>query len=119
MFFFFKYEHSSLTSKYTFTFLFLLLGLDANDEFCTVVEVLLVALVVGLGRNGVVGVVGVSGGVWLGVEGVDVVLAGVTTDDWLSDRMETGGMTCIITSPPSKSFFTSNAKSTICQTKQS
>ena len=36
---------------------------------------------VGLGRKGVVGVVGVPGGVWLGVEGVDVTVAGVVTED--------------------------------------
>ena len=44
-------------------------------------EVLPVPPVVGLGRKGVVGVVGVPGGVWLGVEGVDVTVAGVPTED--------------------------------------
>lgn len=48
------------------------------DEIAVVV---LDPLGVGLGRNGVVGVVGVLGGVWLGVEGVDVALPGVMTDD--------------------------------------
>lgn len=97
-----------------FSFLFLLLGFGTNVEFCDVVDVLFDPLGVGLGRNGVVGVVGVPGGVWFGVEGVDVALPGVATDDWLSDRTETGGMTCVITSLPSESFFTNNAKSTIC-----
>ena len=97
----------------------MLLGFDANDEFCDVDDEVLDPLGVGLGRNGVVGVVGVSGGVWLGVEGpADVALPGVTTDDWLSERIDTAGMTCVITSPPSTSFFTSNAKSTICTNKQ-
>ena len=72
----------------------MLLGFDAKDELCEVDEIpdVLAPLGVGLGRKGVVGVVGVPGGVWLGVEGVDVALPGVMTDDWLSDRIETGGM---------------------------
>ena len=90
----------------------------ASDEFCAVDDVLLDPLGVGLGRNGVVGVVGVPGGVWLGVDGVDVALPGVATDDWLSDRIETGGITCIITSLLSTSFFTSSARSTICSIKR-
>ena len=45
---------------------------------------------------------------------MDVALPGVMTDDWLSERIDTGGMASVITSPSSKSFFTSNAKSTIC-----
>lgn len=47
------------------------------DEIAVVLD----PLGVGLGRNGVVGVVGVLGGVWLGVEGVDVALPGVMTED--------------------------------------
>ena len=101
-----------------FSFLFLLFGFGTNVEFCDVDDVLFDPLGVGLGRNGVVGVVGVPGGVWFGVEGVDVALPGVATDDWLSDRIETGGMTCVITSLPSESFFTNSAKSTICQIKK-
>lgn len=89
----------------------MLFGFATKEEFCDVDDVLLDP---GLGRNGIVGVVGVSGGVWLGVDGADV--PGVTIiDDWLSDKMETGGMTCVITSLSSVSFFTSRAKSTICQ----
>lgn len=49
--------------------------------FCDEAEVLPVPPVVGLGRKGVVGVVGVPGGVWLGVEGVDVTVAGAATED--------------------------------------
>ena len=45
------------------------------------IPVVLDPLGVGLGRKGVVGVVGVPGGVWLGVEGVDVAIPGVMTDD--------------------------------------
>ena len=90
------------------------MGFGTNVGFCDVDDVLFDPLGVGLGRNGVVGVVGVPGGVWFGVEGVDVALPGVATDDWLSDRIETGGITCVITSLPSESFFTNNAKSTIC-----
>ena len=58
-------------------------GFDATDELCVLDEIpeVLDPLGVGLGRNGVVGVVGVPGGVWLGVEGVDVALPGVMTDD--------------------------------------
>ena len=52
-----------------------------DTGFCDVAEVLPVPPVVGLGRKGVVGVVGVPGGVWLGVEGVDVTVAGVATED--------------------------------------
>jgi len=65
------------------SFLFLLFGFDAIDELCVLDEIAVVLdpLGVGLGRNGVVGVVGVLGGVWLGVEGVDVALPGVMTDD--------------------------------------
>lgn len=72
----------------------MLLGLDVKDVLCVVdaIEVVLDPLGVGLGRKGVVGVVGVPGGVWLGVEGVDVTLPGVTADDWLSDKIDTGGM---------------------------
>ena len=90
------------------SFLFLLFGFATKEEFCDVDDALLDP---GLGRNGIVGVVGVSGGVWLGVEGADV--PGVTVDDWLSDKMETGGMTCANTSLSSVSFFASSAKSTI------
>ena len=61
----------------------MLFGFDVIDELCVLDEipVVLGPLGVGLGRNGVVGVVGVPGGVWLGVEGVDVALPGVVTDD--------------------------------------
>lgn len=52
-----------------------------DTGFCDVAEALAVPPVVGLGRKGVVGVVGVPGGVWLGVEGVDVTVAGVPTED--------------------------------------
>ena len=92
----------------------MLFGFDDNAEFCDADDVLLDPPGVGLGRNGIVGVVGVSGGVWLGVEGADVALPGVTSDDWLSDKMEKGGITCVITSFSSASFFTKSAKSTIC-----
>lgn len=82
-------------TKLTLIFRFLLLGFAGTvvvigeaDEIPLVLD----TLGVGLGRKGVVGVVGVPGGVWFGVEGVDVALPGVTTDDWLSDRIETGGI---------------------------
>ena len=72
----------------------MLLGFAATVVLCDVDEIPLAleTLGVGLGRKGVVGVVGVPGGVWLGVDGVDVALPGVTRDDWLSDRIDTGGM---------------------------
>lgn len=73
----------SQTELHTLSFLFLPFGFDATDELCVLDEIpaVLDPLGVGLGRNGVVGVVGVPGGVWLGVDGVDVALPGVMTDD--------------------------------------
>lgn len=73
----------SQTALHTLSFLFLLFGFDATDELCVLDEIpaVLDPLGVGLGRNGVVGVVGVPGGVWLGVDGVDVAVPGVMTDD--------------------------------------
>ena len=90
--FFLNYD--ILYTKLTLIFLFLLLGFAGTVALCGAVEIPLAldTLGVGLGRKGVVGVVGVPGGVWLGVEGVDVALPGVTTDDWLSDRIDTGGI---------------------------
>ena len=113
-------ETSILYTKLTLIFLFLLLGFAGTVALCGADEIPLAldTLGVGLGRKGVVGVVGVPGGVWLGVEGVDVALPGVTTDDWLSDRIDTGGIAWVNTSQASKSFFTSNAKSTIYQHKK-
>ena len=76
---------------------------------------------VGVGTEAAVGVgvVGVPGGVWLGVEGVDEVAVDVDviTGAWLHDKAETGGIAVVRASPPSMSFFTNSARSTSCKDK--
>lgn len=91
-------------------------GFDVIDEFCVLDEILVVLDLfgVGFGRNGVVGVVGVLGGVWLGVDGVDVVFFGVMIDDWFFDRIDIGGIVLVNILFFFKFFFISNVKFIIC-----
>lgn len=89
---------------------------EVEDALC--VELM---LCVGLGRKGrelVVGVVGVLGGVWLGVDDVVPGVVDVLFNNacgW--GRLDTGGIDVAKMSPPSASFFTRRAKSTSCEEK--